>query len=85
MCQFKKITKGQIEKSSSYIVATSILNKENEFTLEEIFEDIKGKMDVKKAQEDNMKQYILKKLTTLRNNGSIVEYGSCFAVRESMD
>lgn len=76
MCKFEKITKNQLKESPSYIIATTILNQSNEFTVDKIVTDIK-----KKNTEVNVND-IIDKLNTLRDNGLIIEHGSFFSLRE---
>lgn len=75
--KFKKITKEQIQNSLSYKIATTILNKDDEFTIEEIVIDIKKKLSDDSI--NNLEIQTLEKLKMMVDNGLLVQHGSYYS------
>lgn len=82
MCVFKKISKNELKKSLSYIIATTILNQSHEFTIENILTDVEKKITkVQPVNDVNIESLIITKLKMLRDNGLVIEHGSYFTLR----
>ena len=87
MCTFTPITKKEIRSSASYIIATTILNQSEEFTVNKILGDVKqrlGRTAFESKSEVDVEKSVITKLNMLRDNGVVVEHGSYFTLREQM-
>jgi len=82
MYNFKKISTEELKKSKSYVVTTAILNMKKEFTVEEICDKIRKKLQTQYEKELDIDNYALEKLYMLRDNGMVIEHGSYFTVKE---
>ncbi|AGF58807.1 hypothetical protein B0P06_002869 [Clostridium saccharoperbutylacetonicum] len=80
MCKFEKISKEKLIESPSYIIFTAILNRESDFTIEDICKEVYKKLN-SKLEEIQIQNYAMKKLSMFRDNGVIIEHGSYFLVK----
>lgn len=83
MCKFETISKESLKKSPSYIISTVILNKNNDFTIEEIFNEVKDNIIQanSKIQEVQVRNYALEKIRMFIENGIVIEHGSYFSLK----
>lgn len=83
MCKFEKISKEELKESPSYIISTTILNRRDEFTIDDILEEICKKLNSKLGQLQ-IQNYALEKLFMFIDNGIVVEHGSYFSIKEKI-
>lgn len=76
MPNYIKIPIENIKNSIGYIVSISILNKQSEFTIDDILTEVKNKLI--EYDEEYLREYITNKLNDFIDNMIVFQYGTKF-------
>ena len=78
---FNKLEKKYLINSLDHIVSTTIVNKKEKFTFDEIFKEIKDKTSNEKDMK-KLKQKIIEKIKLFKESQLLIEFGSYYEMKK---